>query len=203
MRTIESGRYPASDRLLIFNPSHTKEPLMKKHLLAIATLLVFLSGCASTSVTKDIMVKTDVDPKANLSGYKSYTWLGAAAIVFDEQGQWKAPQFNVGTEIKFLVDRELRAHGMSEDSVNPDLVIAYAVGIDMDSMEIKTDPEKDLEVLKNIPQGALTVILVDAQTGLAVWAGVARAELQDNPTIETSKKRLDFAVSEMFSKLPH
>ena len=193
---------PASGHLFISNSSH-KEFLMKKHLLAIATLLVFLSGCASTNVTKDIMVKTDVDSKANLSGYKSYTWLGAAAIVFDEQGQWEAPQFNVGTEIKFLVDRELRAHGMSEDSVNPDLVIAYAVGIDMDSMEIKTDPEKDLEVLKNIPQGALTVILVDAQTGLAVWAGVARAELQDNPTIETSKKRLDFAVSEMFSKLPH
>lgn len=185
----------------ISNSSH-KEFLMKKHLLAIATLLVFLAGCASTNVTKDIMVKTDVDPKANLSGYKSYAWLGAAAIVFDEQGQWEAPQFNVGAEIKFLVDRELRAHGMSEDSVNPDLVVAYSVGIDMDSMEIKTDPENDLEVLKNIPQGALTVILVDAQTGLAVWAGVASAELQEYPTIETSKKRLDFAVSEMFSKLP-
>ena len=202
MRSIETGRYPASDHLLIFNSSHSKEPLMKKHLLAIATLLVFISGCASTSVTKDIMIETDVDPKANLSGYKSYTWLGAAAILFDEQGQWKAPQFNVGTEIKFLVDRELRAAGMSEDAVNPDLVVAYSVGIDMDSMEIKTDPENDLEVLKNIPQGGLTVILVDAQTGLAVWAGVARAELQDTPTIETSKKRLDYAVSEMFSKLP-
>jgi hypothetical protein len=187
----------------LFLTLHTKELLMKKHLLAIATLLVFLSGCASTSVTKDIMVKTDVDSKANISGYKSYTWLGAAAIVFDEKGQWKAPQFNVDAEIKFLIDRELRAHGMSEDAVNPDLIVAYAVGIDMDSMEIKTDPENDLEVLKNVPLGALTVILVDAQTGLAVWAGVAKAEIQDNPTIETSKKRLDFAVSEMFSKLPH
>jgi hypothetical protein len=187
----------------LFLTLHTKELLMKKYLLAIATLLVFLSGCASTSVTKDIMVKTDVDSKANISGYKSYTWLGAAAIVFDEKGQWKAPQFNVDTEIKFLIDRELRAHGMSEDSVNPDLIVAYAVGIDMDSMEIKTDPENDLEVLKNVPLGALTVILVDAQTGLAVWAGVAKAEIQEIPTIETSKKRLDFAVSEMFSKLPH
>jgi hypothetical protein len=197
----ETGCYTASGHLFISNSSH-KEFLMKKHLLAIATLLVFLSGCASTNVTSDIMVKTDADPKANLSGYKSYTWLGAAAIVFDEKGQWEAPQFNVGTEIKFLIDRELRADGMSEDSVNPDLVVAYAVGFDMDSMEIKTDPENDLEVLKNVPQGALTVILVDAQTGLAVWAGVARAELQQYPTIETSKKRLDFAVSEMFSKLP-
>ena len=176
---------------------------MKKYLLAIATLLVFISGCASTSVTKDIMVKTEVDPKANLGGYKSYAWLGTAAIVFDEKGQWEPPQFNADAEIKFLIDRELRAHGMTEDAVNPDLVVAYAAGIDMDSMEIKTDPENDLEVLKNVPLGALSVILVDAQTGLAVWAGVAKAELQDNPTIETTKKRLDYAVSEMFSKLPH
>ena len=176
---------------------------MKKYLLTIATLLVFLSGCASTSVTKDIMVKTEADPKANLGGYKSYAWLGAAAIVFDEKGQWEPPQFNADAEIKFLIDRELRAHGMTEDAVNPDLVVAYAAGIDMDSMEIKTDPENDLEVLKNVPLGALSVILVDAQTGLAVWAGVAKAELQEYPTIETSKKRLDYAVTEMFSKLPH
>jgi len=175
---------------------------MKKHLLAIATLLVFLSGCAST-VTKDIMVETDVDPKANLSGYKSYAWLGSAAIVFDAKGQWEPPKFDADAEIKFLIDRELRAHGMSEDSVNPDLIIAYAAGIDMDSMEIKTDPEKDLEVLENVPVGALTVIMLDADTGLAIWAGVATAEIQENPTPETTKKRLDFAVSKMFSKLPH
>jgi len=175
---------------------------MKKHLLAIATLLVFLSGCATTD-TKDIMVDTEVDPKANLGGYKSYAWLGSAAIVFDEKGQWEPPQFDADAEIKFLIDRELRAHGMSEDSVNPDLIIAYAAGIDMDSMEIKTDPENELEVLANVPVGALTIIMVDADTGLAVWAGVATAEIQENPTPETTKKRLDYAVSKMFSKLPH
>jgi hypothetical protein len=173
---------------------------MKKYLFTLATTLLLLAGCAS-SVTKDIMVETDVDPKANLSGYSSYAWLGAAAIVFDEKGQWEPPQFDADAEIKFLIDRELRKRGMTEDSVNPDLVIAYAAGIDMDSMEIKTDPENELEVLQNVPVGALTVIMVDAETGLAVWAGVATAEIQQNPTMETTKKRLDFAVSKMFSKL--
>ena len=175
---------------------------MKKYLFTLVTTLLLLGGCASSAPT-DIMVDTEVDPKANLSGYKSYAWLGSAAIVFDEKGQWEPPQFDADAEIKFLIDRELRAHGMSEDSVNPDLVIAFAAGIDMDSMEIKTDPESDLEVLENVPVGALTVIMVDAETGLAVWAGVATAEVQENPTAETTKKRLDYAVSEMFSKLPH
>jgi hypothetical protein len=175
---------------------------MKKYFFTLAALVLLLSGCAS-SITKDITVETDSDPKANLGGYKSYAWLGAAAIVFDEQGQWEPPQFDADAEIKFLIDRELRDHGMTEDSANPDLIVAYAAGIDMDSMDIKTDPESGLEALENVPVGALTVILVDAGTGLAVWAGVATANIQENPTIETTRKRLDFAVSKMFSKLPH
>jgi len=174
---------------------------MKKFIFTLATLFL-ISGCAS-SVTQDIMVETDSDPKANLSGYTSYAWLGAAAIVFDEKGQWEPPQFDADAEIKFLIDRELRHRGMTEDSVNPDLVIAYAAGIDMDSMDIKIDPESGIEALENAPIGALTVIMIDAETGLAIWAGIATADIQENPTPEATKARLDFAVSEMFSKLPH
>lgn len=174
---------------------------MKKFIFTLVTLFL-ISGCAS-SVTKDIMVETDSDPKANLSGYTSYAWLGSAAIVFDEKGQWEPPQFDADAEIKFLIDRELRDHGMTEDSVNPDLVVAYAAGIDMDSMDIKADPESGIEALENVPAGALIVIMIDADTGLAIWAGIATADIQESPTPETTKQRLDFAVSEMFSKLPH
>jgi len=174
---------------------------MKKFIFTLVTLFL-ISGCAS-SVTKDIMVETDSDPKANLSGYTSYAWLGSAAIVFDEKGQWEPPQFDADAEIKFLIDRELRDHGMTEDSVNPDLVVAYAAGIDMDSMDIKADPESGIEALENVPAGALIVIMIDADTGLAIWAGIATADIQESPTAETTKQRLDFAVSEMFSKLPH
>jgi len=174
---------------------------MKKFIFTLVTLFL-ISGCAS-SVTKDIMVETDSDPKANLSGYTSYAWLGSAAIVFDEKGHWEPPQFDADAEIKFLIDRELRDHGMTEDSVNPDLVVAYAAGIDMDSMDIKADPESGIEALENVPAGALIVIMIDADTGLAIWAGIATADIQESPTPETTKQRLDFAVSEMFSKLPH
>ena len=174
---------------------------MKKYLFTLIATALLLGGCTS-GATKDIMVETEADPKADLSGYKSYAWLGSAAIVFDEKGQWEPPEFDADAEIKFLIDRELRAKGMTEDSINPDLIIAYAAGIDMDSMEIKTDPENDLEVLENVPVGALTVVMVDAETALAIWAGVATAEIQENPTAETTKKRLDYAVSKMFAKLP-
>jgi hypothetical protein len=158
---------------------------MKKYLLALSALLLLLAGCAS-SVTKDIIVDAEADPKISFSGYTSYTWLGSAAIVFDPEGRWEPP----------------RARGMVEDSVDPDLIVAFAAGIDMSSMEIDIDPESNLTTLENVPLGALTVILVDAKTGLAIWAGIATAEIQENPDQETIKKRLEYAVNSMFKKLP-
>ncbi len=174
---------------------------MNKYLFALLAVMLLVTGCAS-SVTKDIRVDAEADPKINFTGYTTYTWLGSAAIVYDPDGKWEPPQFDADAEIRFLIDRELRARGMIEDSVSPDMVVAYAAGIDMDSMDIKTDPESDLVVLENVPLGALTVILIDANTGLAIWGGVASAEIQENPSQEAIKKRLDFAVTRMLEKLP-
>jgi hypothetical protein len=174
---------------------------MKKYLLALSALLLLLSGCAS-SVTKDIIVDAEADPRIKFTGYSSYTWLGSAAIVYDPEGRWEPPQFDADAEIKFQIDRALRERGMVEDSVDPDLIVAFAAGIDMSSMEIDIDPESNLTTLENVPLGALTVILVDARTGLAIWAGIATAEIQENPDQETIKKRLEYAVKSMFKKLP-
>ena len=175
---------------------------MKKHYLPIGILILFLfAGCASVP-TKDIQIDTQADPKANLSGYKTYAWLGAAAIVNDPYGQWEPPPFDADAEIKFLIDRELRKRGMTEDSVNPDLIVAFAAGINMDALGVKTNPETKSKMLENVPQGGLAVVLVDADTGFAIWVGVATAELQESPDAQTVKGRLDYAVTQMFKKLP-
>jgi hypothetical protein len=174
---------------------------MNKALLSLTAVLLLLAGCAS-SVTKDIMIDADADPKVNFAGYSTYKWLGSAAIVFDPEGQWEPPQFDADAEIKFLIDRELRKRGMTEATANADMIVAFAAGIDMASMEIKVDPESELSTLENVPMGALTVILIDSTTGLAIWGGIATAEIQQSPDQEIIRQRLDFAVSSMFKKLP-
>ncbi len=174
---------------------------MNKRLLTSIMLLALLTGCA-TNITKDIKIDADADPKVNFNGYSTYTWLGSASIVFDSAGRWEPPQFDADAEIKFLIDRELRNRGMSEDSVKPDMFIAYAAGIDMDSLKININPESGLGVLEHLPQGGLIVIMVDADTGLAIWGGTAVANIQENPSQETIKKRLDFAVTQMLKKIP-
>jgi hypothetical protein len=174
---------------------------MKKHLIALLTAMLLVTSCA-TSVTNDIKVEAEADPTIKFSGYKTYAWLGSASIVYDPAGKWEPPQFDADTEIKFLIDGELRKRGLSEDTANPELIVAFAAGIDMTAMREEVDPKSNISALQNVPEGALTVVLVDALTGLAVWGGVATADIQQDPDAEVVKKRLAFAVSSMFKQLP-
>ena len=170
-------------------------------LLLLTAFVMLFSGCASTP-TKDIAVAAQADPKANFSGYKTYTWLGAAAIVNDSHGQWEPPAFDADAEIKYLIDRELREHGMLQNSADPDLIVAFAAGIDMDALALKADPKSKIEWLANVPRGGLVIALIDGESGFVIWAGVDTAEIQQSPNAKTVKARLDYVVTQLFQKLP-
>ena len=143
-----------------------------------------------------------MDSKVNFSGYKTYAWLGSAAIVNDSMGQWEPPLFDADAEIKYLLNREFRDRGMSESTIAPDLIVAFVAGVDMDAFEFKKNPETEINILKNVPQGALAVILVDSNSGFVVWVGVATADIQQSADAATVKTRLNYAVTQMMKKLP-
>jgi hypothetical protein len=176
--------------------------MQTRRVFLAAALLAFVAGCASVP-KQDIQIEAQADPKARFSGYKSYEWLGSAGIMNDPEGKWKSPGFDADQEIKFLIDRELRRRGMSEDSAGPDLYVAFALGVDMEALKLRQDPQTKMDVLTNVPQGGLVVVLVDSQTGLVIWAGVAQGEVQQqHANTTTAKARLDYAVTEMMKKIP-
>ena len=175
--------------------------MLKKNIRVIIVVIMLLTGCATVQ-TQDIKVDAQADPKANFSGFKTYGWLGAAAIVYDPYGRWEPPQFDADVEIAFLIDRELRKRGMSQSSVDPDMVVAFAAGIDMDALRLKVNPTTKIKMAENVPQGGLVVALIDNDSGFVIWVGMATAEIQEDPDTKTVKARLDYAVSKMFKKLP-
>ena len=59
-----------------------------------------------------------------------------------------------------------------------------------------------MSVLENVPQAALLVILIDAETGFVIWVGQAEAELNENPSGDLVRTRLGYAVTEMFKLMP-
>jgi len=173
----------------------------RNYMLLFAAGVMLLAGCSSVP-TKDIKVEAEADPKADFSGYKSYAWLGAATIIDDPHGQWEPPAFDADAEIKYQIDRQLRKRGMSEDSVNPDMIVAFAAGVDMDTLELKTGPEAKMDMVSNVPQGALLIVLVDSKSGFVIWAGLATSEIKGSTDMKIAKGRLKYAVTQLFKKLP-
>lgn len=175
--------------------------MMNRKLLAFCLLPLLILGCANP-MTRDISIETETNPKVDYQGYKTYSWLGAAAIVNDPEGRWEPPAFDADAEIAFLINRELHARGMVESQVDPDMLVFYGAGIDMQSVDIKLDPETNLEQMVNVPRGALTVILIDGESELAIWGGQAIAEIKQDPNPEITRKRLAYAIEKMFARLP-
>ncbi|WP_169303158.1 DUF4136 domain-containing protein [Thalassotalea mangrovi] len=167
--------------------------------LFIAALLS-LSACSS--VNDDIEVISEADPKVDFIGYETFAWMGSAVIAFDEQGQWEPPGFDADKEVKFYIDRELRAREMSEDSYNPDMLVTFVAGVDMDNIEEINHDDSNLAGLENVPKAALVIVFFDAQTGQPIWYGAAEGEVQQNQTVMESKQRLDYAVTEIMAKFP-
>ena len=163
---------------------------------------LLICGCASTTLTKDIDVDTQTAPGVDINKVKSYAWIATAQILNDPQGQWEPRAFDADAEIQFLIDRELRKRGVTQVERDPDMLVAYIAGVDMAALELRKDPKQDMEVLQNNPKGALAVLFISPINGKALWAGVAVANVEGKRSSEDSKKRLDYAVSEMFRQLP-
>jgi len=181
------------------------------------------SGSERASIdTSDITLEAGADPRANMGGYTRYAWLGAGAELNDPEGRWQPPDFDVGSELKFLIDRELRAKGMSEASEAPDMLVAFLIVVDMeaqlDALGVEDNaalaqPDAAKEAsgdatqsgteewaVPEVGKGGLLIMMVDSRTHELVWVGGATADIK-NLDGEQAKARLDYAVKGLLDKL--
>lgn len=178
-----------------------KEENMRALFFLFTVSFLFLSSCA-TVPTDDINIDTAADKKVNFSGYKNYNWFAAAGILRDPEGKWEPPGFDADKEIRFLIDRELRKHGMTETAGKADFLVAYVIGIDMTALKLEEDPETKFYEVENIPKGALVIVLIDPESGSAIWLGKATAQPDEKMDMDTRKKRLDHIITKMLKELP-
>jgi hypothetical protein len=171
--------------------------LIKRTGLLTAVFSILLTSSCAT-ITSDIEIETHDNPSVDYNRYKTYAWAGSAQIVFDPVGQWEQPTLDTDEEVKFVINRELRGHGLTQVDHMPDLLVAYAAGIETTALELEQDPEQGKDVLMNIPKSALLVALLDAQTGYIIWLGYAEGETQLKRDMESIKARIDYAVTEIF-----
>ena len=170
-----------------------------KNILLVLLSALFITACSS--INQDITVTSESNPKINLSGYHSFTWLGEAVVVYDENSRWQSPGFDVDSEAKLLIANQLRSKGFVEKALSPELLVTVIAGVDMDNLEAVIDNLSQLETLIYVPKGALVVAMFDAETGQQVWIGAAEAELQQNAGSEVARERLIYAIDAIFKEM--
>jgi len=163
---------------------------------SIITATFFVTSCAT--LTQDITTETHASPDVDFSIYNTYAWAGSAQIVFDPIGQWEQPTLDTDEEVKYNINQQLRDKGLFEAQSQPDLLVAFAAGIDMAYLELKEDPTSHKQVLINVPKAALVIALIDAKTGYTVWLGFAEGDVQKQQSIENIRARIEYAVKEIF-----
>ena len=171
--------------------------------ITLAAVLMFgilVAGCASFP-KDDIEIATEADPAADFSNYKTYAWLGSAAVLNDPEGKWQPPGFDMDSLITALIDKQLAGKGLQKVDSNPDLLVAYAIGADMAKMQLKEDEVTNVKILQNVPKSALVVALLDADTAEVAWAAVGVGDVK-NKGDEIMKKRANYAITEMFKQYP-
>ena len=179
---------------------------MRSVLLTVlcSLFLVTLGACASSPPPEaaDIEVAAKTNPKVDLGPFRTYAWAAAAASVRDPDGAWTPSNLDVPAEITFLADRELRARGRSVVAKDPDMLAIFAVGVDMEALDVKVDADTRVMSTESVPRGGVVVVLVDPETRQAIWIGRATAKITENVTVELAKKRFNYAITKMFEDFP-
>ncbi len=164
--------------------------ILKEALVTLA--LVGLSGCVSTS---DIEVENAQSEKVNLNGYKTYQFIQGSGIADDKATKKILDSEKTAARIESLINEELIKKGKVPVSKDPDFLVAYLGGADMETVKTKLD-KKGKEIIEKRPEAALMLMLVDADTGSILWISTAAGEVKNLP-LEDRRKRLQYAVKKM------
>jgi hypothetical protein len=187
----------------------TKSHHILKWLLAVCAVAL-LASCATGPT-----VRTDYDPEADFSHYK--TWAFYQPIAMEETGY----STFLTDRIKADVRREMEARGYSYDEKSPDLRVNFQ-GIVREKTDVWTTPRTDFQYFYSyrrrsyfaVPfwydetqvtqyrEGTLTVDLVDSARNRLVWTGDAIGRVTRKPPQERAQD-VDRAISEIFLRYPY
>lgn len=189
---------------------------MKRHLFRLPRwlfallVLVLMAACATSP-----RVSTDMDPRADLSRYRSYGFHEPVAM--EESGYTTYLTEQIRASIRLQMD----ARGYAFDAVNPDIRVNFQ-GIVRERTDVYSHPHSDFGYFYNYrahryvgyprwydqtqirtyPEGTLTIDLVDAARNHLVWTGSAIGRVVQR----TSQERLiaaDQAIAAIFARFPY
>ena len=170
---------------------------MKTALLAIVMTLA-LTACNPT------YIEHDYDRDADFSRFKTFAWLEQTTMT---EGKPQAIQQSglLEARIKRAVNEGLTSKGLRLVESEPDLVIAYHIGV-QDYTEIRRTGsgwgfDRHTRV-DQFQEGTFILDLIDAGVDKLVWRGIAEGVLDDYPSPEKMDREVNDMVSRLLNKYP-
>ncbi len=163
--------------------------------LLTGALLLGATGCVQTN---DIEVESVSNDKANLKAYKTYQFLEDSGIVEeDKNGKLKRSNSEVAELVEEVINEQLQRHGKKPTAKDPDFLVAYVGGSNMEAVVAKVNADGK-QIIEKKPAAALLIMLVDADTGEILRIATAEGDLKNQP-IEEKRARIEYAVKKMLS----
>ncbi len=166
-------------------------------IFSIASLVVLLLGCTTTSVNYDF------DKEYDFSPVKSYAWMTMPQNV-------RAEEFLI-KRVKSALNRELNAKGITQAPDNPDFLIALHGSreskVQVTDWGYSYGPfgrrigESRIDV-SQYEQGTLIVDFVEAKTKQMIWRGTASRVLDPGVTPQDKERLINEAVIEIMKHFP-
>lgn len=179
--------------------------------LIVAAACVMLVACATGP-----QVRTDYDPTADFTQYKTWGWYSPIAMEQAGYSSW------VSERIKANVQREMEARGYRYDAAAPDLRVNFQAAV-QERSDVYSMPRSDITwaysyrarsyvsvpiwydetVVSNYTEGTLTIDMVDAAKNRMVWTGDAIGRIAPRRTPEERAVDVDASVMAIFGKYPY
>jgi hypothetical protein len=171
---------------------------------------VVLVAALVTLGCSPIQVKLDYDPDSEFNRYKTFDWLDNRPDI-PEDVKVAMNQYRLhDPSVRRAVAGELSAKGLSRDEVDPDILVAYHVGvehkIDVVAWGYRYSGQygawgRDIDVY-HYREGSLILDLIDAETMHLVWRASAEKTIDKKPAPEQAERSIGQAVSRMFQTYP-
>ena len=180
--------------------------------LFVILAVAMLAACASGP-----QVRTDHDPTADFSQYRTWSYYSPIAMEASGYSTW------ISERIKDNVRKEMEARGYRYVESSPDLQVNFQ-GVVQDKTDVWTMPRSDVQwfysyrhrsyvavpvwydqtQVSRYREGTLTVDLVDGKRNRMVWTAAASAPVPGKKMPpEKRMAELDRAIAAIFAKYPH
>lgn len=171
-------------------------------------LLFLLAGCSSTKV------KSDYDPDADFSQFKTYQWISGIKV---NQGDELSKHPSVLKIIQASVDKELESKGFqkAEEGTDPDFLVAVHAAVKeqlyVDQVAGASSlyypwwgPGGGYVSMNYSDEGTLVVDIIDFKAKKISWRGMGKKSLKTYRDSQTAEKQeaSDKIVSKIMMTFP-